>query len=60
MLLYADDILLLARNPFDIEKYHRILKYFCISSAMIMNTDKTKIMIIKSRHVIYPKFVYDN
>ena len=60
LLLYADDIVLLARCPSDLDKQLRLLKYFCSTMGMAINTDKTKVMIIKSKKDTYVNFVYDN
>ena len=49
LLLYAYDIILLARCPSDLDKQLRILKDFCSTMGMSVNTDKTKVMIIKSK-----------
>ena len=49
LLLYADDIILLARCPSDLDKQLILLKDFCSTMGMTVNTDKTKIMIIKSK-----------
>jgi len=59
LLLYADDIILLARCPSDLDKQLRLLKDFCSTMGMIVNTDKTKIMIIKSKKDTYANFMYD-
>ena len=53
LLLYADDIVLMTRCPSDLDKQLRILKLFCSNMGMIVNTDKTKIMIIKSKKDTY-------
>jgi len=60
LLLYADDIVLMARSPHDLENQQRILKDFCSNMGMTVNTDKTKVMIIKSNKITYDTFVYDN
>jgi hypothetical protein len=60
LLLYADDIVLMARCPFDLNKQLRILKDLCSNMGMIVNTDKTKVMIIKSKKNTYANFIYDN
>jgi hypothetical protein len=44
----------------DLENQLRILKDFCSNMGMIVNTDKTKVMIIKSNKIPYDTFVYDN
>ncbi len=41
-------------------RYIYILKDFCSTMGMIVNTDKTKVMIIKSKKDIYVNFIYDN
>jgi hypothetical protein len=60
LLLYADDIFLMERNPYDFSKELRILKDFFSSTSMTVNTDRTKVMIIKSNKITYNNFVYDN
>ena len=59
LLLYADDIFLLARCPSDLNKKLRLLKDFCSTMGMSVNTDKTKVMIIKSKKDTYTNFTYD-
>ena len=58
--LYADDIILMAMSPRDLETQLRILKDFCSNMGMTVNTDKTKVMIIKSNKIPYDTLVYDN
>ena len=60
LLLYADDIVLQARCPSDLDKQLRLLKDFCSTMGMPINTNKTKIMIIKSKKGTYANFVYEN
>jgi hypothetical protein len=60
LLLYVDDIVLMARSPHDLENQLRILKDFCSNMGMTVNTYKTKVMIIKSNKIPYDTFVYDN
>ena len=60
LLLYVDDIVLMARHPSYLDKQIRILKVFCYNMGMIVNTDKTKIMIIKSKKDTYANLIYDN
>ena len=59
LLLYADDIVLLERCPFYLDKKLILLKDFFSTMGMIVNTDKTKVMIIKSKNTI-ANFLYDN
>ena len=61
LLLYDNDIILMERNPSDIDKKLRIIKDFYSNMGMIVSTDKTNVMIIiKSRKVTYANFVYEN
>ena len=60
LLIYVDDIVLMARRPLDLNKKLRILKYFFSNMGMTVNTDKTKIMIIKSKKDTYANLIYDN
>jgi hypothetical protein len=60
LLLYSDDIVLMERRPHDLENQLKILKDFCSNMGMTINTDKTKVMIIKSNKIPYGTFVYDN
>jgi hypothetical protein len=59
-LLYVDDIILMVKSPIDLGKKLRILKDFFSNMGMIVNTDKTNVMIIKSNKITYDTFVYDN
>jgi hypothetical protein len=60
LLLYINDIVLLARSPYELEKQLRILKDFCFSIGMSVKIDKTKVMILKSKEITYHIFSYDN
>jgi hypothetical protein len=60
ILLYVDDIVLMARSPHHLENQLRILKDFFSNMGMTVNTDKMKVMIIKSNKIPYDTFVYDN
>ena len=50
----------MARRPSDLDKKLRILKEFFSNMGMIVNTNKTKIVIIKSKKDTYANFIYDN
>ena len=60
LLLYVDDIVLMARCPSDLDKQLIILKYFFSNMGMTVNMNKKKIMIIKSKKDTYANFIYDN
>ena len=53
-------MVLMERSPSDLDKKLTILKAFCSNMGMIVNTVKTKIMIIKSKKYTYTNFIYDN
>jgi len=57
LLLYADNTILLARCPSDLDKQLRLLKYFCSTMGMIANTDKIKVVNIKSKKDTYANFM---
>ena len=50
----------MTRSLYDLNKQLRILKDFCSNMGMTINTNKTKVMIIKSNKIHYDTFVYDN
>jgi hypothetical protein len=60
LLLYADDIVLMAMIPSDLDKHLRILQYFYSNMSMTVNTDKTKVVIVKSKKTTHDTFIYDN
>jgi hypothetical protein len=60
LLLYTNDIVLMKRSPHDLEIQLRNLKDLCSNMGMTVNTDKTKVIIIKSNNITYDIFVYDN
>jgi len=49
----------MARCPYDLDKKLILLKDFCSTMGMTVNTDKTKVMIIKSKKDTYAKFLFD-
>jgi hypothetical protein len=57
LLLYADGIVLFGRIPFDLDKQLGFFNDFCFSSSILVNTNKTKFVIIKSKIMTYPNFV---
>jgi hypothetical protein len=60
IILYADDIILMERSPHDLENQLKILKDFFSNMGMIVNVDKTKVVIIKSNKITYDTLIYDN
>jgi len=60
LLLCANAIILITRSPHDIENQLRILEYFFSNMGITVNTNKTKVMIIKSYNITYDNFVYDD
>jgi hypothetical protein len=49
ILLCVDDIVLMVRSPCDLDKQLKNFKEFFSSTIMPINTNKTKVMIIKSK-----------
>ena len=60
LLLYVDDIVLLVRCPSDLDKQLKILKDLHSNMGNLVDTDQTKVMIIKSKKDTYANFEYDN
>ena len=52
IILYDIDISLLERCPYDLDTQLRIIKHCFSSMGMIVNSDKTKVIIIKSEKII--------
>jgi hypothetical protein len=57
LLLYDDYIVLMVKSPYDLGKK---LIFVNTDMGMTVNTEKIKVMIIKSKRIIYDTFVYDN
>jgi len=51
ILLYANNIVLMVKIPYDLGKQLITLKDFCSSMGMTMSTEKIKVMIIKSKRI---------
>lgn len=49
VLLYADDLVLLAENPFTLQLQINRLNTFCEKWGLAINTSKTKVMIFETR-----------
>jgi hypothetical protein len=50
----------MARRSYDLNNQIKILKDLCSSMSMIVNTNKMKFMIVKSKKITYANFMYDN
>jgi len=50
----------MAMISYDIDKQLKILKGFCSSIDMTINTKKTKVMEIKSKRITYTNFMHDS
>ena len=60
LLLYDNDIVLLAKSHDDLDKQLYIFHVYYSKMGMTFNTDKTKVMIIKSKNITHGSFVYNN
>jgi hypothetical protein len=58
LLLYADDIVLMERNIYALNKKLRILKDLCSSIGITVNIDKTMVMIIKSNNITITRKIF--
>ena len=60
LLLHAGDIVLLAKSHKDLENKLKTLHEYFSKMGMMVNIDKTKIMIIKFKKITHGNFFYDN
>ena len=60
VLLYANDIIIFARCLFDLDKQLLIFMILFSRMDMIVNTNKTKNMVINSNKITYVHLLYDN
>ena len=59
LLLYADDVVLFTHTLEDAQKMMEVLKAFCAHSSLIVNEQKTKIMLAKTLRTDQPLIVYN-
>ena len=60
LLLYADDVVLLAHTLEDAQKLMKVLENFCLHSGLVVNVSKTKVMLVKALNKEKPCIVYKN
>jgi hypothetical protein len=60
ILLYDGHVVHMVKSPYDLHNELKFMKDFHSSICMTINTNKEKVMIIKSRKMTYVNFVYDN
>ena len=61
LLIYADDLVLISRSSDGLQKGLDALKLFCESRQLIVNTPKSKYMLVtKKRRHDQPVMVYNN
>ena len=61
LLIYADDMVLISKSSYGLQKVMDALKLFCESSQLIVNTAKSKYMLVtKKRPHDQPITVYNN
>lgn len=58
LLFYTDDIVILAISHDDLDKELTTLYDYCSKMGMTVNTNKTKIMITKSKMITHGNFLY--
>ncbi|MCO5605801.1 hypothetical protein L7F22_059985 [Adiantum nelumboides] len=59
LLLYADNVVLLAHSLEDAQKLMIALENFCLHSGLIVNGFKTKVMLVKTLNKEKPCIVYN-
>ena len=59
LLLYANDVVLLAHTIEDAQKPMSVLETFFFHSGLIVNTSKTKVMLVKTHNKETPCIVYN-
>lgn len=59
LLIYFDNIVLLARFHEDLYKHLRILQHYYSRMVTILNANKTKVIVMKSKKNNYDHFIYD-
>ncbi|XP_057335088.1 uncharacterized protein LOC130673891 [Microplitis mediator] len=63
MLLYADDMVLLASSPKDLEAIIKTLEKYCDINGLTVNTSKTKVMVFREhgrlKQRLNERFVYN-
>lgn len=60
LLLYDDVIIILAKSHDDLDKQLKDLHVYYSKIGMIVNTDNTKVDIIKSKKSTHGSFIYGN
>ena len=60
LLLYANDVVLMAHTLEDAQKLMNVLKRFCLRSGLVVNESKTKVMLVKTLKNEKPCIVYNN
>lgn len=60
LLLYADDVVLMAHTLEDAHKLMSVLERFCLHSGLIVNESKTKVMLVKTLNDEKPCIIYNN
>jgi hypothetical protein len=59
LILQANNIVLMVRSPYDLDKKLIILKEFFSSMGVTIDTKKIKVMVIKSKMITYTNFMYE-
>ena len=59
LLLYADDVVLMAHTEEEAQKLMNTLEKFCMHSGLTVNGSKTKVMLVKTHNKEKPCILYD-
>jgi hypothetical protein len=54
LLLFADDMVIIGKNPEEIQELLDLLYLYCNNCRLKVNTTKTKIMVFRKKGLILP------
>jgi hypothetical protein len=58
LLLYADDLALMSETPQGLQKQIDALFEFCVEQQLVINVNKTKVVVFEKRRNVAPEFTY--
>jgi len=58
ILLYVDDLALMSETPQGLQKQIDALSEFCVERQLVINVNKTKVVVFEKRRSATPKFTY--
>jgi hypothetical protein len=58
LLLYADDLALMSKTPQGLQKQIDVLFEFCVERQLVINVNKTKVVVFEKHRSAAPEFTY--